>query len=306
MDVFGFLARLLPIFGQTILPVFLVAAAGLALAAAMPIDGKSLGRVLFYLATPALVFRSLYELEADVRSVQHVAGVALLVIVTTALIAWLAGAGEGRQRRISLVLTGAVSNNGNMGIPICLFAFGPASVGLASVYYVVSSFMTNTVGVVVASMGHAPAGKAVAQALRVPVLYAAVGGLLLNRTGWELPVGVFRAVDLLASAAVPCMLVLLGIQLRTALVFRRDVITVRSGVVRLLIGPLVAWGLCVVGGVMGLERNVLIVQAAMPTAVITSVLAVEYDIEPRVVAAMIFVTTLFSMGTLSLILSILR
>jgi predicted permease len=305
MDFLGFFSRLLPIFGQTILPVFLVAAAGLLLASAMPVDGKSLGRVLFYLATPSLVFRSLYQLEADVRSVQHVAGAALIVIVVTGVLGWAVGIGEGRRRRISLVLTSSVSNNGNMGIPICLFAFGPASVGLASVYYVVSSFLTNTAGVVVASMGHAPLGKAILQALRVPVLYAAVGGLLFNRFGWELPVGVFRAIDLLAGAAVPCMLVLLGIQLRTALVLRRDVITVRSGIVRLLIGPLVAWGLCVLGGIAGLERNVLIVQAAMPTAVITSVLAVEYDVEPRVVAAMIFATTLFSMVTLSLILSLL-
>jgi predicted permease len=55
-------------------------------------------------------------------------------------------------------------------------------------------------------------------------------------------------------------------------------------------------------GIQGVERNVLILQAAMPTAVITSVLATEFDAAPQLVATVIFVSTAASMVTLSLVL----
>ena len=77
---------------------------------------------------------------------------------------------------------------------------------------------------------------------------------------------------------------------------------VRSVVVRLLAGPAIAWLLCLLLGVQGVERSVLILQAAMPTAVMTAVLATEFDIVPRLVASIIFFSTVISMVTLSFVL----
>jgi predicted permease len=297
--------QLLPIFAQTVLPVFLVALAGFVLARMMPIDGRSLGRVLFYLFTPSLVFRSLYQLSVDAVSVQWMVLVATSVTICAGALGWLVAAGEDRQRRIGIVLTSAISNNGNMGMPICLFAFGQPGLALATIYYVVISFLTNTLGVVVASSGSAPLGRSLLQALRVPVLYAAMVGLLLNYFDLTLPAGVFRAVDLMANAAIPGMLVLLGIQLHSAPMLQRQSIVARSVAVRLLAAPLIALAITTLLSISGLERDVLIVQAAMPTAVITSVVATEYNVAPGLVATVIFVCTAISMVTLSLILSIL-
>lgn len=297
--------QLLPIFAQTVLPVFLVALAGFVLARLMPIDGRSLGRVLFYLFTPSLVFRSLYQLSVNAASVQWMVLVAASVTICAGALGWLVAAGEERQRRIAIVLTSAISNNGNMGMPICLFAFGQPGLALATIYYVVISFLTNTLGVVVASSGSAPLGRSLLQALRVPVLYAAMLGLLLNHFDLTLPAGVFRAVDLMANAAIPGMLVLLGIQLHSAPVLQRQSIVARSVVVRLLAAPLIALAITTLLAISGLERDVLIVQAAMPTAVITAVVASEYNVAPGLVATVIFSSTAISMVTLSLILSIL-
>lgn len=297
--------QLLPIFAQTVLPVFLVALTGFVLARMMPIDGRSLGRVLFYLFTPSLVFRSLYQLTVDTASVQWMVLVAASVTICAGALGWLVAIGEERQRRIAIVLTSAISNNGNMGMPICLFAFGQPGLALATIYYVVSSFLTNTLGVVVASSGSAPLGRSLLQALRVPVLYAALLGLLLNHFSLTLPAGIFRAVDLMANAAIPGMLVLLGIQLHSAPILQRQSIVARSVAVRLLAAPLIALAITTLLAISGLERDVLIVQAAMPTAVITSVVATEYNVAPSLVATVIFVCTAISMVTLSLILSIL-
>ncbi len=296
---------LLPIFAQTVLPVFLVAAAGFLLAWYLPIDSRSVGRLIFYLATPSLVFRSLYQMKIDYAALQQLVLISASVTLSAGVLGWLVGFGQERQRRAAIVLTSAVSNNGNMGMSICLFAFGQQGLALGSIYYVVSSFLSNTVGVTVASAGQMPVRTALKNSLRVPVLYAAIAGLLFNRLGGVVPLSLFRAIDLLANAAIPGMLMLLGIQLRSAPIFQGQAVILRSAVVRLLAAPLVAWQLCHWFGVVGVERNVLILQAAMPTAVMSAVLATEYDAAPKLVATVIFITTTVSMVTVSLVLWLL-
>lgn len=293
---------LIPIFGSTVLPVFLVAATGFILARSVKLEGRSLGRVMFYLATPALVFRSLYQTEIDPASLQKFALVAAVVTILAGVLGWVVSFDQTRRRRAAMVLTSAVSNNGNMGIPICFFAFGAPGLALGTIYYVVSSFLSNTVGVAVASAGRTSIRSALGKSLAVPVLYAALGGLGLNLVELELPVPLFRAVDLLANAAIPGMLILLGIQLHAAPVLRAQSVILRSGLVRLAFAPVLAWGLTLVLQMEGIERNVLILQAAMPTAVMAAVLSTEFETEPEMVATVIFLTTLLSMGTLSLVL----
>jgi hypothetical protein len=299
------LNKLLPIFAQTVLPVFLVAAAGFGLASFAPIDSRSVGRLLFYLATPSLVFRSLYETTLAPTALRHLAVVAVTAAILAGLMGWLVSRGQERRLRAAIVLTSAVSNNGNMGIPMSYFAFGDTGMALATVYYVITSFMSNTFGAAIASAGQAKISDALRQSLRVPVLYAASAGLLLNLSGGELPQTVSRAVDLMANAAIPGMLVLLGVQLRSAPIWQAQAVIWQSVAVRLLAAPSIAWLLCWGLGVVGVERNVLILQAAMPTAVMTAVLATEFDTAPRLVAAIIFFSTLLSMLTLSFILWLL-
>ena len=299
------LQTLLPIFVETVLPVFLIAGAGYWLAWRMSMDGRSLGRLLFYLATPSLVFRSLYSMEVEMSALLNVAQVAATVVAVTGAAGWLVGFDQARRERVAIILTSAVSNNGNMGIPISYFAFGDIGLALGTLYYVVTSFLSNTVGVAVASAGKASIGKALLKSLQVPMLYAAFLGLLLNQTGVAVPVTLYRAVDLLANAAIPGMLVLLGIQLRSAPLREGQAVIWRSTFVRLIGGPILAAGLCLLFSITGVERDVVILQASMPTAVMSAVLATEFDAAPQLVATVIFVSTLLSMITLSVVLGLL-
>lgn len=298
------LDSLLAIFASTLLPVFLVASAGYVLSAFAPLDSRTLGRFLFFLATPSLVFRSLYRMTLDLTTLQHVAFITVGVLVAGVALGWLASYGQARRQRAGLILASAIGNNGNMGIPICLFAFGEAGVALATVYYAITSFLSNTIGVVIASAGSSTLLRAALHSLQSPVLYAAVLGLTFNRARIAVPASVFSAIDLLSGAAVPGMLVLLGSQLRQTHFGGDQRIIWRSVLIRLVASPLIAWVLCSLLGIGGLERQVLIVQAAMPTAVMTTVLATEFDAAPRLVAAAVLATTLLSMATVSVVLSL--
>ena len=298
----GSLQALLAIYAPTPLQLYHLAAAGYGLAAYVALDTRTIGRVLFYLATPALVFRSLYTMTVDWRALQHMVLVGVGVLVITALLGWLSTAGAPRAERSGLTLASAVGNTGNMGIPICLFAFGEVGAALAAVYYAITSFLTNTAGVVVASAGRLPLRAALLRGLQAPMLYAATLGLLLNRSGIEAPQNLYRAIDLLAGASIPMMLVLLGAQLYSTRIRRGHFIIWRSMMVRLVASPLVALALCWLLSIGGIERQVLVLQAAMPTAVITTVLATEFDAAPTLVAAAVMFSTLASMVTLALVI----
>lgn len=298
-------ADLLQVFVNTVLPVFLVAGAGYMLARLTALDGRTLGRVIFNLGSPSLVFRSLYTMDISTTVLQQFLILVLAVYVITGLAGWLAGSDQARPRRAALTIASAVSNNGNMGLPITLFALGEAGLVMATVYYAVSALLTNTLGVFVASSGSAPLGKALRQSLRAPVLYATILGIALNRLAVPVPDPLYRAVDLLAGAAVPMMLVLLGIQLSVTPFNREQTVVWRSLAIRLGASPLVAVALCQWMGISGIERQVMILQASMPTAVVATVLATEFAAAPRLVAAAVLVSTLASMVTVSIVLVLL-
>ena len=134
------------------------------------------------------------------------------------------------------------------------------------------------------------------------MLYAAVLGLICNLLKLHIPITLERAIELLANMAIPLMLIVLGVQLRATFKLHNPALIFRSVIVRLIAGPLVAWGICQLLDISMLEQNVMIIQAAMPTAVITSVVATEFDTAPDLVATDIFVSTILSMISLSVIL----
>jgi predicted permease len=117
----------------------------------------------------------------------------------------------------------------------------------------------------------------------------------------QLPVPevLLRAVDLVGQAAIPGLLMLLGMQLaRTSI--KSDLVPVlSSSFLRLVLSPVLAVLLCSLLRIEGLPRNVLILQTSTPSAIIPLLYAVNYDTRPELVASTIFVSTLLSSLTLA-------
>ena len=102
------------------------------------------------------------------------------------------------------------------------------------------------------------------------------------------------------------MLVLLGMQLaRTRALVQPGFLTLSAGL-RLVVGPLLAWGLTTLLGFKGLPRAVVILQTSTPSAVLPLLYAVRFGTRPDLVASAIFVSTLLSAGTLTILLYLLH
>jgi predicted permease len=238
-------------------------------------------------------------------------GQILAMAALSSLLIALVGWGETRLFRLDRKLASAfmlsvvLVNAGNYGLPLNDFAFGQAGMQRAIVFFVVSAMISNTLGVYLASRGAASVRRSLLNVLTVPLPYATVLGFLVNIKGLTLPLPLDRAVTILGQAAVPGMLIVLGLQLSRTAVRGRVGPILLATVTRLGVAPLIALALATLLGLSGLTRQVSIIQASMPTAAMAGVLATEFGSDAEFTSAVILVSTLVSIVTLSILLSLL-
>jgi hypothetical protein len=288
-------------FTNNLLPILLLSGAGFALGKFIGVEPRPLGRVIFYILSPVLVFNLLIQSSLSLNKVAGMMGYAASVMLIVSGLAFLAGLALRLERRalIAVVLTAMVANNGNYGIPLIGFAFGQEAQAYASIYFVTSSLMSYTFGVLIASLGHVNLKKAIVGLLKVPAIYAIIVALVFVRFGWTLPDPLARTVSLAAGGAIPAMLILLGLEL-SRVEWSRSIRALSIPVVcRLIVGPLVGMGLAALFGLTGPARLAGITETGMPSAVVTTIIAAEYKIEPQLVTAIIFVGTVLSPFTLT-------
>ena len=180
---------------------------------------------------------------------------------------------------------------GNYGIPLNHFAFGEAGEDRAIIFFVGTVFVSNTLGVFLASRGAVSTRRALLNVARVPLPYAAAIGLVLNLTDVELPrargargVHPGRRGDP-GDAGHPGHSTVARVSQEPA---QADHVGVGDAAGRFALDRACAGGLL---GLSGLTRQVAIIQAAMPTAVISGVLASEFGGDVDFVTGAILVST---------------
>ncbi len=232
---------------------------------------------------------------------------AILMSLSMGVLSWIVGKLIRLERKdlAAVALTTMFTNAGNYGLAVVLFAFGEEALAFAGIYFVTNALMAYSVGAVVASLGTKSLAVSLKSLLKVPALYAMVLGLTMASFGWTLPVPVGRAVNLLADASIPVLMVVLGMQLHAVQWQGSQKPIIAASSLRLLVGPILAIALSGLMGLSGPARQAGILEASMPTAILTSVLATEYNLQPHLVTAVVFVTTILSPLTLTPLLAIL-
>ncbi len=302
------MTELFLLFIDNLLPIFLAAGTGYLLSRWLKADPRTLSQVTFYIFSPCLVFAILIENQVSENEILKMLLLAWGGLAVIGLLAWLTGQLFKLERKmlVAVMLTSIFMNSGNFGMSFNLFAFGQEGLAQAGIFFVSVSIVTYTVGIFIASMGKASPRQALVNLLKVPAIYAVLVAVVFLRAGWKLPLPIQRTTQLLGNAAIPAMLVLLGMQLNAIRWDGQIRPLLLANGLRLLIAPLVALGLVLVLGLAGVARQVGVLEASMPSAVITIVLATEYDVEPAFVSAAVFTSTLASALTLTPLLAFLK
>lgn len=310
---------LLSVFVTVLLPVIAVSAAGYLLGRLRGIAVEPLNSVAVYVLLSALVFHSLATTTVGTDTVAKLLGgvgaYVLMMVAVAAAVGRLFDAPGPLAG--ALVLTSAFPNSGNYGIPLAEFAFGPAGRDVAVLFPVSQTVLFWTVGVYVVSRG-ADTGwrRALRTVFRLPMPYVVVGALLARWLGVVPSAGstAMATLSLVGNAAIPMMLVVLGVQLSTVdyagTAARIGIATLLKMGVAPLIGIAVALAL---GFDDPTAARVFVLEASMPAAVSVLVLLIEVGDGATVdgvaaadyASAAVFVTTLLSVPVVTLLLAAL-
>ena len=294
----------LEVFLNVIFPIVLIVGVSAFAARKLKPNPRTLSSVTLYLFTPLLVLDGMANSDLRPGEVGEMAAIVIVlaVILTVIGLALSRLLKFDQKLESAFLLTILLMNAANYGLPLNNFAFGETGYQRAMVYYVMSTVVANTFGVFLASRGSTSIREAALNVLRVPLLYGLVFGLVLNFTDTALPLPLQLVVSLMGDAAVPTMMVLLGMNLTNAnLKGHIGPIALATGI-KLVLAPLIAVGLTAIFGMSGINQQVAILQSGMPTAIISGVLATEFGSDAEFTTAVILVSTVASVLTLSVLL----
>jgi malate permease and related proteins len=165
---------------------------------------------------------------------------------------------------------------------------------------------TYTGGVFLAASGKRSVRDALIGVASIPAFYGALAAIVTISLGLQVPGPVRAPITLLSDAAVPMMILVLGMQLERAARPERPGVVAAAVLVSLVLTPLTALGIAHLVGLRGAALQAGVLQTSMPTAVITTILAVEFDVVPDFVTSVVFMTTLLSPVTVTLMIAYLQ
>lgn len=301
-------ALLLDIFADDLLPVFAIAGAGFLVARFAGVQVQGVSRLTFHVLAPALVFNVLVSSTLDAAQSSRMALFYLLVTLSAAVMARVAAIPLRLDRRMlsAFMLVAISSNSGNYGLPVTALAFGRDALAFASVYFVTSAIFSYTGGVLIAASGRLDIRGALGRLFRVPPFYAAVAALIMMGLHVTPPVIIMRPITMLSDAALPLMILVLGMQIERATMPERPVVVATAVFVSLVLMPLAAIGWAHGVGLQGPAFKAGVLQSSMPTAVMATILALEFDAQPQFVTSVVCIATLVSPLTVTLLIAYLQ
>ena len=304
----------LSVFAQVLLPIVVVVASGYLLQRRLELDLQSVNRLSLYLLSPALIFSSLVQSRIEATETLRIGAFMTLFVVSIGAVTWLVALVLRMEAidRAALMLCVMFMNAGNYGLPAAQFAFGREGFDRAVLFFVVQAILAQTLAIYIAGAGHGDRLGGLLRLLRMPQIYAVLAALSVRLGGVRLdPAGegilnyLFRGVDLVGDAAVPLLLIILGLQLAEIGWTGEAPKVALATVLRLGLSVPLALLLAHLLGLNELSTKLAVMLSSMPTAVNMIILAIEFDVRPRFVSSVVVVSTVASMLSMTLILVLL-
>ncbi|MEY3659331.1 MAG: AEC family transporter [Pseudohongiellaceae bacterium] len=281
---------------SVIAPVFLCALLGfLWVKKDLPFDTPFVSRLVLEIGAPCLIFSSFMEQDIDMATFGTMAKAALLSMLLFGIVGGSILHLAGLDQRTWLP-SQVFPNSGNMGLPLCLLAFGEEGLALGMTYFMVMTVFSFTLGVMITS------GKLTLREFASnPTFVAVLITLLFLFTGTKPWVWVQNTTQLLGDFTIPLMLIAMGVSLARFRITSAGR-SILIAALRLGMGFVVGVGVAELFGLTGVMRGVTILQSAMPVAVFSYLFAVRYNRSPEEVAGTVVISTLLSFATLPALL----
>ena len=191
-------------------------------------------------------------------------------------------------------------NTGNMGLPICMFAYGSKGLGVSASITSLIILCHFTLGVFLADRKFN-----LNVILKNPPFYAIIFSAIMLFYGIKMPVFVVNTTEWLMYVTIFLILMSLGIALTRLKVFSLSNALI-SSFTRMIIGPAIGFFLIFIFDLKGFAAGVLLIQCSMPSAVLNYLVGSIYSPKKIVdsIASTIVVSTLISFVTIPIVVYI--
>lgn len=300
----------------TIIPIFLLILLGWYARQRGFMPAEFLGpanRLVFYLAIPAMIFRSISKSSLKSEFHPGVLGVTLAAVVMVYLMAWWCCnlLRPVRKKRGTFIQSVSHGNLGYIGLAVAFYYLGEGGLVRASLVAGFMMILQNTLAVIalqVNSPGSIGDHKSLDFGMKImgnPVIISALGGMAFSASGITMPLVVDRTLQLVSQMALPLALLVIGASLSFGLIRRETVLVTISGMLKLIMLPAIGWGGFTLLSISPGEYLPALILLASPTATIVYVMGSEMQGDPDLATAAISMSTLASALTFSIWLNMM-
>ena len=281
---------------SVIAPVFICSLLGYGwVKKGLAFDTPFISRLVMEVGAPCLIFSSFMEQNIDMSAFSQMATAAFVSMLTFGVVGSTALYLLKFDQRTWLP-SQMFPNVGNMGLPLCLLAFGQEGLALGMTYFMVNTVFGFTIGMMITS------GKvSFRELLKNPTFYSVLITVFFLFAGLKPWAWVQNTTKLLGNFTIPLMLIAMGVSLARFQItsIKRSV---ALSVLRLGTGFAIGVVMADLLGLTGVARGIMIMQSSMPVAVFSYLFAVRYNRSPEEVAGTVVISTLLSFLSLPALL----
>ncbi len=246
---------------------------------------------------------TLYSTEIDMMLFLYIFGILIIYAVLTFIITEIIGRllGLNRDRQILFTNANLFYNAGNYGVPVndLVFRSDPFAMTIQVMIIIFQNIFVFTYGIFSLSAKDSGKFKAMLAYFRMPLFYAVLLGLLANIFDVRLPMPVESAFEYVRASMVAIVLFILGAQIAQIKFTRLSRSAFVATFIRLIFGPLLMFPIILIFGIEGEVAQVLLIAAALPSAVNSIIIAEQYTEDASYATEMVMMTTILSPITVS-------
>ncbi|MFK8078164.1 MAG: AEC family transporter [Granulosicoccus sp.] len=246
---------------------------------------------------PALLFHTLATSVVPIGALWEMAFATLVVHVVFSVVAFCTLKLSGKDWR--LCITYVVGNTGNLGLPVCFFAFGEEGLAYAMTFFSIQCILLFSLGDAIYA-----GSISIKRMVCSPILHAIWIGVVVRLLDWQPPELILNSTSLLGQIVIPIMLITLGVSLagmRASMLH----MTIFWSFVRTGMAIAIGFSIAELLDLEGIARGVLIIETVVPVAVFNYLLAVKHSRDSAEVSGMILVTHIGAIIYLPFVLGLL-
>lgn len=292
---------------NSVIPVFLMVAMGYFFRKKNIIEDnteKFLNNLAYYLLLPAMIFISIYkapfEKILDLRVVLGLYAGAFIVFIIAAVIAMA----YPKEKRAGFVLPSFRTNIAYIGFPLIMHAYGQLALAEISVITGFIAPVTITFSIIYLKILYRDGGKdsksVFYHIITDPLVISSVIGIGFSYFRLKLPQFAFNTLDMISSMGSPLMLLAVGAGLKISAIRKDKMLVALSAILKLIVQPAISLFIFTfIIPLSGLEFKVAVMTFSFPSALSTYIMVKQYKGDGELTAAIIMVTTLLSILTMS-------